>query len=185
MTREERSVSLAILTLIVYSVFMLLEKGALLFPYPLNEIIFLIISIQFLWWNREKPSDLIILPALGALINLFSTQFFWSLRFDSVQMEQLTSGPLLDIAKLIYYLILAGWAVRTVRKFPNASFLHYFLAAILFLLPAFFPYPLIEFFPLLVMAFFAIRYKNQNTNHLLWILLAALQLMKVAMIYLS
>lgn len=185
MTREERSVSLAILTLIVYSVFMYLEKGALLFPYPLNEAIFLIISFQFYWWNRHTPGKLFLYPAVSALFNLLSTQFFWSLWLDGVQMELLTAGPLLDILKLIYFLLLGIWAIHTVRLFPNSTILHGVVTAFLFLLPAVFPIPLVELLPLVIMTIFATHYKSQNTNHLLWILLCALQIMKVTMIYLS
>lgn len=185
MTREERSVSLAILTLIVYSVFMYLEKGALLFPYPLNEAIFLIISFQFFWWNRQKPGYLYLLPFAGAIINMLSTQFFWSLWFDSVQMEKLTQGPVLDMLKLIYFLVLGSWALVSVRSINGTTILHGILTGVLFLLPVVFPNPLTELIPLIIMAFYATRHKNQNTNHLLWILLCALQTMKVAMIYLS
>lgn len=185
MTREERSVSLAILTLIVYSVFMYLEKGALLFPYPLNEAIFLIISVQFFWWTGEKTNYLYVLPAIGALINLLSTQFFWSMFLDSVQMEKLTEGPVLDILKLLYFLILGVWGLFTVKQIPGSTILHGTLTVMLFLLPVVFPNPLIELIPLSIIAFISVRFKDQNTNHLLWILLCTLQIMKVIMIYLS
>ena len=45
MNREKRSVTLAILTLVVYASFLFYETGAILFPFPLNELIVLIVSI--------------------------------------------------------------------------------------------------------------------------------------------
>jgi len=185
MTREERSVSLAILTLIVYSVFMYLEKGSILFPYPLNEVIFLIISTQFFWWNRHIPGKIFLYPAVSALVNLLSTQFFWSLWLDGIQMELLTTGPLLDILKLIYFVLLGIWAINTVRMFPNSTMLHGILAALLFLIPTIFPIPWVELVPLSAIVLYTTRYKSQNSNHLLWILLCTLQIMKAVMIYLT
>lgn len=185
MTREERSVSLVVLTLIVYSIFMYLDKGALLFPYPLNEAIFLIICLQFVWWKKDNLTPLTLLPAASALFNLLSTQFFWSFWLNNVQMEQLTSSALLDILKLVYFLILGIWAFLTVRKVNGTTQAHGLITVILFMIPAVFPFSIVEMIPLIIMAIFATRYKIQNTNHLLWILLATLQMMKVAMLCIS
>lgn len=184
MTREERSVSLVILTLIVYSAFMYFDKGAVLFPYPLNEALFLFVAFQFFWWRDKKYSIDSLLPVFTGIVNLLSTQFFWSLFFDTQKMEILTSGPTLDIAKLLFYLFIGVWAVSTIWTiWPKNPFALIGTLAV-FALPIFYPIPIVEVIPIVPITLISWNYKAQSPNHLLWILLCSLQIMKIAMIYL-
>lgn len=47
MTREERTVLLAMLVPIAFGAIMYVEQGSFIFPFPLNEVVFFIASIAF------------------------------------------------------------------------------------------------------------------------------------------
>jgi len=51
MTSEVRTLFLGILTLVVYAASIFITQGSLIFPFPLNEFIFLAISTQFFFVN--------------------------------------------------------------------------------------------------------------------------------------
>jgi DNA replication and repair protein RecF len=53
MSREKRTVFIVILTLLVYALTQFLESGVFLFPFPLFDAILLLISFQFIYWNRK------------------------------------------------------------------------------------------------------------------------------------
>ena len=53
MTREARTLFVGTLTLLVYSISIYVSQGSFIFPFPLNEFIFLAIAVQFFLWNRN------------------------------------------------------------------------------------------------------------------------------------
>jgi hypothetical protein len=185
MIREERSVFLAVLTLVVYSAFMLIEKGTLLFPYPLNEIILLFVVLQFAYWNGKKHVLLGILSVSTAVLNLLSQQFIWTFFLDPEAMERLTHGSLLDILRILYYLTLLTWSLTTLTETVKGRRIALISTSIIgFSASIAFPYPIVELIPLFGMMIYAIIRKPQSPMHLLWILMAVLQTMKVSMIHL-
>ena len=179
MKREERAVFLVLLTLISYAAIMYFDKGAFIFPFPLNEVIFLIIALQFsVWqWNNHRIQLIIILVA--ALFGLISTQFFWSFLLDAKSMEEIVNSVTLDILKISYYFFIGLWAFYYIVGSAIKSRYYFafgFIAAECLLISS--PSLLFEMLIFTSLASFGWKYKIYTPIHLLWVLLAVLQLLK-------
>ena len=179
MKREERAVFLALLTLISYATIMYFEKGALIFPFPLNEVIFLIIALQFSVWQWKNHSFQLVLILFTALFGLISTQFFWSLLLDVKSMELLVNSVILDILRITYYFFLGLWAFYFIigTSIKSRFYLAFgFIAVECLLILS--PSLLFESLLLTAIAAFGLIYKTRAPIYLLWVLLASLQVLK-------
>jgi hypothetical protein len=184
MIREERSVFLVVLTLFVYAGIQFIEKGAILFPFPLNEVIFLFVASQFIVWNWKNYKFQLLFVLFASIFQLISTQFFWSLFLETPYMEKLVNGLTLDLFKLIYYLLILIW----LYFYFMASQIKYTLILIstftlLIISSLFLHSSILEMVSFVLIAVVATFYKVNPPIHLLWILLAALQVMKISTIY--
>lgn len=184
MIREERAVLLGILTLIGFAFLVYLEFGSFIYPFPLNEVVFLIVSSQFMWWHFRSHPLLILTVLLMAILGLLASTFFWSLFVDHDAWELLYHGIWLDVFKLgnlICTLIWMSISLRTlIKEDVKRSWTILFPCLLIF---ASIPYdPIIETIALSGMAIVSIIWKPQAPLHLLWILLAGLNTMKLAMI---
>ena len=65
MTKEVRVLFLTALTLSVYAVSIYLNQGALIFPFPLNELILLVVAIQFAFWHHNKRIPTLYILGFG------------------------------------------------------------------------------------------------------------------------
>jgi len=185
MNREKRSVTLAILTLLVYASFLFYDTGAILFPFPLNELIVLIISIQFLIWNWHAKKSLLVILATASIFNLISTQFFWSFFMTSEQMEVLILGISLDLLKIAYYLFLViGLGVYFLTSTSKLNYLFFGVSLVPILLTMLTSIGLFETISFLLIALLGYKYTINYPVHLLWLLIGTLQLMKFCTLYL-
>jgi hypothetical protein len=179
MKREERVVFLALLTLISYATIMYIEKGAFIFPFPLNEVIFLIIALQFSVWQWKNHRLQLIIILISAIFGLISTQFFWSLLLDAKSMEGLVNSVTLDILRISYYFFIGLWAFYFIvgSSIKSRYYVAFgFIAAECFIIAS--PSLLFETLLFTTLATFGAIYKINNPIHLLWVLLASLQVLK-------
>lgn len=184
MIREERAVLLGILTLIGFAFLVFLEFGSFIYPFPLNEIVYLIVSIQFFIWNRREyglVSSLFVGAAISALL---ASEFFWSLFVDQETWELLYHGFWLDIFKLMnlaIILILIFFSLRTVISNVYSRSWTLLIPITLFIASA--PYdPILETIAYIAMGIVAFIWKPFAPTHQLWVLLAGLYAMKLAML---
>lgn len=185
MTREERSVTLAILTLFVYAGWQFFEKSAILFPFPLNEIIFLIIVIQFSIWNWKTHRIQLIFALLAGVFHLISTQFFWSFFMDFESMEKLVNGISLDIFALIYYFLMLIWmSIFFLKSTIQYKYILTIAAIMLTISTLILPNVLLESLIWISIAIIGVLGKLHSPIYLLWVLIATLQIMKMLTIYL-
>ena len=176
MTREVRALFLAVLTLLVYAVSIFVTSGALIFPFPLNEFIFLALSLQFLWWNHTAGKWIGLYATVAGLCAVFSTQFFWSFIYGNETLAFLIETPITDFFLLGFYVLLLFGGVFTIFKQLTA------LATVLgicFVL-IFSVGVAINNAPLLLLAYTTMIVSTQITKsyapfHLLWILLFILK----------
>ena len=177
MTREARALFLSILTLIVYAVSIFINQGALIFPFPLNEFIFLALALQFFWWNRARNRWPGILASIAGICAVMSTQFFWSFMYDTASMEIFMNSLTTDYFLLGFYVFLLVAGVFTLVKQKKGTALllsSLFLASLIagvFLNNAL----------LVLLAFAFMTASTQLVKafapyHLLWILLLILKL---------
>ena len=185
MNREERSVALAILTLVVYASFLFYDTGAILFPFPLNELIVLIISIQFLIWNWHAKKSLLAILVTASIFNLISTQFFWSFFMTNEQMEVFVSGITLDILKIFFYIFISiglGFYFLTSSSKYKLPFFGFTLSPILLTMLT--SFSIFETISYILIALLGYKHKINYPIHLLWFLIGTLQLMKFCTLYL-
>lgn len=111
MSREKRTVFIVILTLLVYALTQFLESGVFLFPFPLFDAILLLISFQFIYWNRkiifEKKNLYFLFYLLALIFKVISSQFFLALIYKDQDLEQLNSGIFLDVILIFSTFFLA------------------------------------------------------------------------------
>lgn len=185
MTREERTVFLAILTLFVYAGVLYIEHGVVLFPFPLNEFIFLFVAIPFSFWNGKKYPVQIGLFLLSGFLNLLSTQFFWSFFLNSFEMEKMVNGISPDLLKIAYTLSITFLAaVYLLRSTYKWRLLFLIFSIIGFFISIMFFSNLLQFIVLAGIAIIGSLKQINSPLHLLWILLASLELMKILTLYL-
>jgi len=184
MIREERAVLLGILTLIGFAFLVFLEFGSFIYPFPLNEVVFLIVSIQFFIWNQKQFRLVTGLFLCSALSALLASEFFWSLFVDQDTWEFLYHGIWLDIFKLMNLaitLILIFFSLRTVISNVYSRSWTLIIPLALFISSA--PYdPILETIAYVGMGIVAIIWKPFAPTHQLWVLLAGLYAMKLAML---
>jgi len=179
MTNEARTLFFGILTLVVFAASMLLTKGAVIFPFPLNEFVFFVIAARFFAynWNGNKFAGFLAVSA--GVCAVLSTQFFWSFFNDQAEMIELAEGLTLGYFLLAFYLLIFIGGVATMIKQRNGITLLLsgtFLWA--FVLGVFLNEPL-----LLILAYASMVASTQvkkvfEPYHLLWILLFVLKLME-------
>ena len=185
MIREERAVLLGILTLIGFAFLVLLEFGSFIYPFPLNEVVFLIVSTQFFIWNQKQFRLITSLFLCSAISALLASEFFWSLFVDQETWEFLYHGIWLDIFKLMNLaitLILIFFSLRTVISNVYSRSWTLIIPLTLFISSA--PYdPILETIAYVGMGIVAFIWKPFAPTHQLWVLLAGLSAMKLAMLF--
>lgn len=119
MTREARVIFMTTVMLFAYAVWALFESGGFIFPIPLNEAIFFVVSVIFLFMNLNKPA-LGIFGLLTGISWLLTTQFFWSLFYDYNGMVALMDTLITDFSYLTFILLLliAGIYTGIKQKHP-------------------------------------------------------------------
>lgn len=183
MIREVRIVTLAILVLLAYSTFIFIDQGSFIFPFPLNEIVFLIVSFQFFLWNRKKSPVLSWMFLLSSFIGMLTSQFFWTMVYDAAHLENFYESIVPDLILLTFYLSLL---VTVCYYFVSSKLRQKAVLLILCLIPIVLcivtgnrHYELLfTIFAALLSTVFKV---HQPLNYL-WILLAFLNLTKVLML---
>lgn len=118
MTKEVRSIYLVVLTLLVYAGSIYFDKGTLLFPFPLNEALFLAVSLQFIYWNKKRrTASLIILGT--SLFGFLGNQVYWSMLLSNDSMIQFSESLWMDIFKMIFGLGIITWGIYSSTKQKN------------------------------------------------------------------
>ena len=183
MTREARTLFLSILTLTVYAVFIFIDQGSFVFPFPLNEFILLAISAQFFWWNRTGNRWVGILTVVAGVCAVLSNQFFWMFFYDHESMTIFMEGVTTDYFQLAFYsLILIGGVVTMIRQKKGTALLFSALFVLSFIYGAFLNSPMLLFLAFGCMVASTQLSKVFVPYHLLWILLFFLEFTKVLMI---
>jgi hypothetical protein len=133
MNREERTAFLGVLIPVVYGSWVFLDKGTFIFPFPLNELIFFTITLQFLLWNLKSDKIKYGLFFCTALFGLVSSDFFWTIFFDGKSYEQLMLSPLTDIFKLIHLVGIGICLTLEINAYSRYKIFLFFCIPLLFL----------------------------------------------------
>lgn len=100
MTPQSKTTTLLITTLIVYASTGWLQNRQLIFPFPLNEIIFLFVTGYFYFLSKDRRSLLLL---IGTCFFVGSNEFYWNIFLSSEQMVQFSKLLISDICYLVFY----------------------------------------------------------------------------------
>ncbi len=175
MNREVRVIFLALLTLSVYAVTMLIDKETLIFPFPLNQFLFLAVCLQFAYWNR-KQAGIAIGTVLTALFWTASSQVTWTLVLPLDKVAELVQSDILEWFLLGFYIMLATgliiWTFRSQNVLFGALFA---LAFVSLTIGAITPYALFIPLALSFATVAALSKPVYRPYHLLWMFLLILE----------
>lgn len=184
MDRLQRVVFLAILSLTLYAGFMWIEKGAIIFPFPLNDIIFFIVTIIAIILE-PKPVKFPIAFGGIALFSLMTNEFLYSTILSQEQQLQLYETTFIDICFIFktVFIIIAGITLIQNKQ----QYINYFLLFLLIILSSYFIIAfeipiLLMYIPLLILGL--INNLKNPYNHLINLLLF-LELSKLLTVYLN
>ena len=176
MTREVRTLFLGVLTLVIYAVSIFISQGSFIFPFPLNEFIFLAIAGQFLFlnWNTSRAAG--ILSVIAGIFGVLSTQFFWTFLYEQGEMVEFMEGLTTDYFMLAFYVMVLIGGIATMVKQRSVKV----LPLGIFFVIAFVAGVLLNHTVLLLVAYGIMITSTQikkvySPYHLLWILLLVLK----------
>jgi hypothetical protein len=184
MSKEEKTVFLGILTTLVYTVTIWIEKGAFLYPFPLNEFVFAAATLQIVRLNFKENNVTALFSGLTALFFLLASPYFWTFFLNTQALANFVEGFVFECMKLAFYIVLIVWMIHTI--FGLEGFKKY--VVLLLTLPFFIVHPLFslpaaELTGILILAVTSSLYRLRQPFHLLWILLAYLAFMKYVLFF--
>jgi hypothetical protein len=180
MTKEGKTVLLAILTLFAYAFFSFFEHQVLLFPIPLNSAVFLAVALYFSYLNYRKQNALSVLVSLIGFTSVFSNEIYWSMFLGASEMVAFSKTVTTDFIKIAYYIGLLCWIVVTFKKTTVFLFRVFGVFAILLVsIGAILNSSNLELAGLFFPFIYSIRFKEESELLKLWILLFVLEATKV------
>ena len=134
MATEKRTIFLACVTLTVYALSGLLQQGKFLYPFPLNEFIFLGISAYIAIRNFKQQKLLYNLLILAAISFVACRSYNWNLILSSESMERLDHGYTTDVFYVLFYGILSTLTYQLAKTNSEGMHLPTYLVSILLIL---------------------------------------------------
>lgn len=116
MTPQSKTTTLLITTLIVYASTGWLQNRQLIFPFPLNEIIFLFVTGYFYFLTKDRLSLLLL---IGTCFFVGSNEFYWNFFLSSEQMVQFSRLLITDICYLLFYISFITISIKTFTSIPS------------------------------------------------------------------
>lgn len=175
MTKEVRVLFLCILTLLVYATNVFLTHGAFIFPFPLNDILMLIVAIQFSYWHFKQRIPVLYILGI-AFFSLLGNEVYWSFFLEDQKMYTFSESPITDVFKLFSAVCLVGFGYYTLRAQKNQIaqllsliFIICYIGSITFLPPV------VGLFALLSIGISVLLHPVHKPFHLFWILLLLLE----------
>lgn len=111
MTKEQKTLSLVGLTLLIYALGIYFQPGGLfIFPYPINPFIFLAVSLQYTFWKGVKWLRYSFINFIG-LLGVLSTQVLWEILLNEQQLGIFLQNPWIDWFLLLFYFGIMVWLI--------------------------------------------------------------------------
>ncbi len=131
MTPQSKTTTLLITTLVVYASTGWLQNRQLIFPFPLNEIIFLFLTSYFYFLTKDRWS---LLLGIGACFLVGSNEFYWNLFLSSEQMGRFSKLLITDFCYLIFYSSLFFTSIKIFNltsSSKKSTIIHYSILIVL------------------------------------------------------
>ena len=190
MKKENRLIFITSLTLLSYALIILFDKGVLLFPFPLNEIIILIVASQFAYWNLKKHKIVSLILVTIGLLSSLSNEYYWSIILNFENMVEFSNTIITDVFELLKSISIIILSIIFGRKQKNnlnyiLSILFCFTFIIGIIISDYLYSSIIICFSYLIMIF-SIKIKSVfKPVNVFWILLLILESTKLLSISIS
>ena len=122
MQKEDKLIFLTALTLIVYAVSIYLQQGALIFPFPLNPLLLLIVTTRFFFWHKNQGFPALLLLLMG-LFTFLGSEYYWSIILSPETMITFSESLITDVFLLCAYLCLIIFSYNSALRAKNALFI--------------------------------------------------------------
>lgn len=116
MTKQGRVVALTSMTLLLYGLNTFFQTGTLVFPFPLNELFFIIAAIIIASLSFKEDIKLSVVGVMVALFGILAQEFYWSLVLSAEKMQVFSNGLTKDLFLIGYYLSVLVWIVFIFNK---------------------------------------------------------------------
>ncbi|MDG1148153.1 MAG: hypothetical protein P8N52_07610 [Crocinitomicaceae bacterium] len=113
MAKEVRLLFLTALTLLIYALSIFFDKGVLLFPFPLNQLILLIVAVQLTRWNFKSYKTASVLILATGLFSTLGNEIYWNTFLDSESMTLFSKTITTDIFQLLSVITTLFLAIYT------------------------------------------------------------------------
>ena len=182
MIREKKIIVLALLTVFLYGLILFFEKGFFVLPFPLFDLLTLIVGIRFLSWSGKKDLLILGLFVVGLLCSMGSQAFIWSFFMDGKSLEQFQESVWRDVFYLMELLFMLATLLLSLDYKKRA---HWFFAPVLiacFVCTQFQGCYLIEFFTFGLFVVFTLATKSFRPLYFIFVLKAILDLAEMSML---
>lgn len=132
MNREQKTIAVSILTVFLLGLSNYMQKGSFIFTFPINELLFLTVSIYFAWFNFRENKSIYVLVLALALAELLSEQYNLEFILNTDQLRFYDTYGIGDWFKLLAQFLLTIIAFLFLK---NTGWKYYPLWFLLFLAP--------------------------------------------------
>jgi hypothetical protein len=176
MTKEGKTIVLALLTVFVFALMTFIDHEQVIFPFPLNEVIFLIVLVYFIKLHSGSHKLYLSLVGITGFFQLLSSEFYWSIFLTSEQMLVFSESIATDVFQLVALVGMLSWILLSFMQFDKWFYrLIALLPVSLVLVGALFGNPMISFMGYIVVLVLAIKQLRHFSLAYLWILWIVLE----------
>jgi hypothetical protein len=186
MRREARIVFLSLLTILLYGLIILLEKGFLVLPFPLFDSIVFIVGIRFLLWADNRKTRVVLGLFLSAILfAIASKPFVLEIFINGQDLEIFNSSIWPDVFKLVHLLLLIVFFGALIRPKKILEWVSFCLLLALLIASQIPIVAFLAFIPFSVLVLYLYLNKAMVPIYYLFILKASLDLLEGVMMLFS
>jgi len=186
MGREAKIVFLSLLTILLYGLIILLEKGFLVLPFPLFDSIVFIVGIRFLFWAEDRKKRVVLGLFLSAILfAIASKPFMLEIFINGQDLEIFIASIWPDVFKLIQLLLLIVFFGALIRPKKMQEWFCFCLLLSLLIASQMPMMDFLIFLPFSVLVLYLYRSKAMLPIYYLFILKAFLDLFEGVMMLFS
>ncbi|TNE53007.1 MAG: hypothetical protein EP338_13250 [Bacteroidetes bacterium] len=116
MTREQRTLAISLLTVFLLALSNYLNQGVFIFTFPINEYLFLVVSLYFSWFHWKQEKWIYSLLVLLGICQLFSETYNLELIASSETLVWYEQTAIRDWLKIVSQLIILVISARILKS---------------------------------------------------------------------
>ena len=186
MIKEEKLVSIAILTMLLYALGLFLDTRFFLLPFPIFDLVFFLVFVQFVFWNKKSLKAYVWIYFASVSIKLCYNPLVIGSLFGHNDLQQWDQGLFFDVLKMLsIFFLLLGVLFWRIQRFLTFSLFHLIIFVLFLFLGLTESFFWISPFAPLLLAFIFWKYDRDNPFRYLWILQTVFDSFTVGMLFYS